>query len=110
MEESVSKGSEPNESPSSFSFINALFHGEESKLSSLATEAVYKQSPESYWTFHKELFKAQPSENHDALWITNERILDIAKNTIPDIGVQQLQGEPNGAGRSRERLKFSKRA
>ncbi|WP_053178150.1 DsbA family protein [Peribacillus loiseleuriae] len=90
------------------SFINVLFQGDESKLSSLAAEAVYKQSPESYWAFHKELFKAHPSENHDVLWITNERILEIA-NTIPDIDVQQLQGETNGAGRSRERLKFSKR-
>lgn len=75
-----------------FSFINVLFHGEESKLGSLAAEAVYKQSPESYWSFHKELFKAQPSKNHDALWITNEKILEIA-NTVPTIDVQQLQGD-----------------
>lgn len=73
-----------------FSYINVLFHGKESKLGSLAAEAVYKQSPESYWEFHKELFKAQPSENHDALWITNQKIIEIAK-TIPDIDTQQLQ-------------------
>ncbi|CEG31068.1 DsbA family protein [Peribacillus simplex] len=75
-----------------FSYINVLFHGDESKLGSLAGEAVYKQNPESYWIFHKELFKAQPSENHDGLWITNEKIFEIAK-TIPEIDVQQLQND-----------------
>lgn len=75
-----------------FSYINVLFHGEESKLGSLAAESVYKQSPESYWTFHKELFKAQPGENHDSLWITNEKVLEIA-STIPDIDANQLQAD-----------------
>ncbi|WP_307256473.1 DsbA family protein [Oikeobacillus pervagus] len=73
-----------------FSYINVLFHGEESKLGSLAAESVYKESPNSYWKFHKELFNAQPNENHDGLWITNEKILEIAK-TIPGIDTQQLQ-------------------
>lgn len=75
-----------------FSFINVLFHGEESKLGSLAAEAVYKQNPDRYWEFHKALFKAQPSENHDALWITNEKINEVAA-TIPDIDIKKLQGD-----------------
>ncbi|MBT2666157.1 DsbA family protein [Bacillus sp. ISL-4] len=73
-----------------FSFINVLFHGEESKLGSLAAEAVYKQNPDRYWEFHKALFKAQPSENHDALWITSEKIKEVAA-TIPDIDFNTLQ-------------------
>src|SRR5699024_2682758 len=61
-----------------FSFINVLFHGEESKLGSLAAESVYKQNPDAYWDFHKALFKEQPSENHDSSWITTEKILEVA--------------------------------
>ncbi|WP_078549209.1 DsbA family protein [Litchfieldia alkalitelluris] len=73
-----------------FAYINVLFHGEQSKLGSLAAESVYKQSPESYWSFHKELFKAQPSDDHHALWITNDKIVEIA-SAFPDIDLQQLQ-------------------
>ncbi|MFD1849684.1 DsbA family protein [Oceanobacillus bengalensis] len=61
-----------------FSFINVLFHGEESKLASLAAESVYKQNPEAYWEFHKALFKEQPSVNHDSSWVTTEKILEVA--------------------------------
>lgn len=61
-----------------FSFINVLFHGEESKLASLAAESVYKQNPEAYWYFHKALFKEQPSTNHDSSWVTIEKILEVA--------------------------------
>src|SRR5699024_1262403 len=61
-----------------FSFINVLFHGEESKLGSLAAESVYKQSPDAYWEFHQALFNEQPSENHDSSWITPEKILEVA--------------------------------
>ena len=61
-----------------FSYINVLFHGNESVVGSLAAEAVYEQSPESYWDFHKALFAAQPTENHDAAWLTPEKTLEIA--------------------------------
>jgi protein-disulfide isomerase len=77
-----------------FAYVNVLFHGEESKLGSLAAESVFKQNPESYWMFNKEMFKAQPSENHDALWITNEKILEIA-SSIPNIDVEQLEEDLN---------------
>ncbi|MDA6082947.1 thioredoxin domain-containing protein, partial [Escherichia coli] len=43
-----------------FSYINVLFHGDESKLGSVAAEAVYKQNPDSYWDFNKALFDAHP--------------------------------------------------
>lgn len=61
-----------------FSYINVLFHGNESVVGSLAAEAVYEQSPESYWDFHKALFAAQPTENHDAAWLTPEKTLEVA--------------------------------
>jgi len=61
-----------------FSYINVLFHGNESVVGSLAAEAVYEQSPESYWDFHKALFAAQPTENHDAAWLTPEKTSEVA--------------------------------
>ncbi|WP_088051959.1 DsbA family protein [Virgibacillus dakarensis] len=73
-----------------FSFINVLFHGQESKLGSLAAETVYKQNPNAYWDFHKALFKEQPSENHDSSWITTEKILEVA-STVPEINTDKLK-------------------
>ncbi|MFD1851274.1 DsbA family protein [Oceanobacillus bengalensis] len=61
-----------------FSFINVLFHGEESELASLAAESVYKQNPDAYWEFHKALFKEQPSEDHHSSWVTTEKINEVA--------------------------------
>lgn len=73
-----------------FSFINVLFHGEESKLGSLAAESVYKQNPDVYWDFHEALFREQPSENHDSSWITPEKILEVA-NGVNGIDTEQLK-------------------
>ncbi|GAB3057765.1 DsbA family protein [Virgibacillus ainsalahensis] len=75
-----------------FSFINVLFHGEESKLGSLAAESVYKQNPDAYWEFHKALFKEQPSENHDSSWITTEIILEVARG-VSEIDTDKLKSD-----------------
>lgn len=90
-----------------FSYINVFFHGEESKLGSLAAESVYKQNPNAYWDFHKALFKAQPSENHDGLWITKEKILEVA-GTIPAIDVKQLEADLQNKSGTPELNKDSK--
>lgn len=73
-----------------FSYVNVLFHGEESQLGSLAAESIFKQNPDTYWDFHQELFKEQPSQNHDALWITPDKMLEIAKK-FPSIDVEKLK-------------------
>lgn len=67
-----------------FSFVNVLFHGEESTLASIAAESVLQRNPEVYWDFHNALFDAQPADDHHALWVTPERILEIASG-FPDI-------------------------
>ncbi|CAM4223655.1 dihydroneopterin aldolase [Bacillus manliponensis] len=77
-----------------FSYVNVLFHGEESKLAALAAESVYKQDPQSYWTFHKEIFNAQP-QNHDDPWITSEKLLEIARTHTPNIDTAQLEEDIN---------------
>lgn len=84
MEDYVDKGDVK------FAYVNVLFHGEESRLGALAAEAVYKQNPESFWTFNKELFKAQPNADHDTLWLTMDLINEIA-GSIPGIDLEQLE-------------------
>ncbi|MEJ9282410.1 thioredoxin domain-containing protein, partial [Ureibacillus thermosphaericus] len=62
-----------------FSYVNVLFHGKESVLAALGAESVYKQNPEVYWDFHKKVFSAQPEvANHDDVWVTTEKLLEIA--------------------------------
>ncbi|MEK4485917.1 thioredoxin domain-containing protein [Psychrobacillus sp. FSL H8-0484] len=73
-----------------FSYVNVLFHGEESVIGAMAAESVYKQDPSVYWDFHKALFDAQPTENHDGLWITTEKILEVSKG-IAYINQEQLK-------------------
>ncbi|OAK67944.1 DsbA family protein [Lederbergia galactosidilytica] len=68
------------------SYINVLFHGEESVRAALASEAVFKQDPENFWAFHEALFQAQPTtEQHDEQWVTNETLVEIAQETAPDV-------------------------
>lgn len=75
-----------------FSYINVLFHGDESVLASIAAESVFLQSPESYWDFHKALFAAQPVPNHDAPWVTSEKILKVAA-AFPSIDQTKLEAD-----------------
>jgi protein-disulfide isomerase len=74
-----------------FSYINVLFHGEESTLGALASESVFAQNPESFWDFHKRLFAAQPSGDHDSLWLTSEKVLEVANTLGQGIDAAKLQ-------------------
>lgn len=74
-----------------FSFINVLFHGQESYLASLASEAVYSQNPEAYWDFHKEVFNRQPAD-HNAAWVTVDAMVEIASG-IEGIDTEKLRSD-----------------
>lgn len=74
-----------------FSYVNVLFHGEESRLGALASESVYKTYPADFWNFHKTLFDSQPDVDHDALWITNEKLIEVAKASIPNFDEDVFQ-------------------
>lgn len=74
-----------------FSYINVLFHGEESKLGALASESMLKLHPEQFWDFHKKLFDAQPSADHDSLWLTEEKVMETAKAVVPDLDEEALK-------------------
>jgi protein-disulfide isomerase len=72
-----------------FSYVNVLFHGEESTIGALAAESVLKQDPKSYWNFHKAVFNAQPEVNHDDVWLSKEKMLELAQD-FPSIDQEQL--------------------
>ncbi|MFD0588994.1 thioredoxin domain-containing protein [Paenibacillus sp. GCM10027627] len=74
-----------------FSYINVLFHGEESKLAALASESMLKLHPDQFWDFHKKLYDAQPQVDHDGLWVTEEKIMEVAKSAVPDLDEKQLK-------------------
>ncbi|MDX1805422.1 MAG: thioredoxin domain-containing protein [Paenisporosarcina sp.] len=73
-----------------FSYVNVLFHGEESTTGALAAESVFKQDPDSFWDFHKAVFDAQPEVNHDDIWLSQEKMLEIAKD-YPSVDQDQLK-------------------
>ncbi|MEI5907621.1 DsbA family protein [Bacillus spongiae] len=62
-----------------FSYVNVLFHGAESQLSSLAAESVYNHDPDSYWAFHKGIYDEQPEQ--ESAWVTVDKMLEIAEKT-----------------------------
>jgi protein-disulfide isomerase len=75
----------------SFTYINVLFHGDESILGSLAGEAVWNQNPEAFWDFSKALYEAQPeNQHHDEPWLTFEKVMEVAKNSVPQINLDKL--------------------
>ncbi|MCT8137721.1 DsbA family protein [Anaerobacillus sp. CMMVII] len=75
-----------------FSYVNVLFHGDESFLGSLAGEAVWNQDPEAFWEFNKALYQEQPSiQNHDDPWITVEKVMEVAKKAVPHLDLELLE-------------------
>lgn len=77
-----------------FSYINVLFHGEESILAAKASESVYRQDKKAFWTFHKAIYEAQPRvEQHDAPWVTEESLLKIAEKSVPKIDQKKLTSD-----------------
>lgn len=72
-----------------YTFINTLFHGEESALASLAGETVLAEYPEYFWRFHHALFEAQP-QSHSEQWVTVELLAELAETHIPNVDREQF--------------------
>lgn len=73
-----------------FAYVNVLFHGEESRLGAIAGEAILSSNPEDFWAFHKALFAAQPTADHDSTWITEEKVAEIAASAVPSLNKNQF--------------------
>jgi protein-disulfide isomerase len=72
----------------SFYFINYTILGEGSTLAANAAEEVFHQNPRAYWDFHKALFDAQGEVEK---WVSVEKLLDIARRSVPSIDTKALQ-------------------
>ncbi|UVI28928.1 DsbA family protein [Paenibacillus spongiae] len=75
-----------------FAYINVLFHNE-SGVGALASESVLAQNPDAFWPFHKALFDAQPSVNHDEPWLTKEKVLEVAGKVQPAIDTDKMKAD-----------------
>ncbi|MED4829170.1 DsbA family protein [Bacillus atrophaeus] len=62
-----------------FSFVNVMLHGKGSRLAALASEEVWKEDPDSFWSFHEKLFEEQP--NIEQEWVTPALLGNVAKST-----------------------------
>lgn len=79
-----------------FAYVNVLFHGEESLIGAVASEAVYQSNPASFWAFHKALFKAQPSsQDHDNAWLTIAKAVEIAGQSVADLDKEAFTAHLN---------------
>jgi protein-disulfide isomerase len=76
-----------------FHFINFPFMGDDSDLGAAAGEAIYKQDPAAFWKFSTALYGAQQSI--DQVWITEELLMQIVKEKLPEIDVKQFQKDLN---------------
>ncbi|MCY9163657.1 DsbA family protein [Bacillus atrophaeus] len=62
-----------------FSFVNVMYHGKGSRLAALASEEVWKEDPDSFWSFHEKLFEEQPNTEQE--WVTPALLGNVAKST-----------------------------
>lgn len=76
-----------------FAFINTLFHGAGSQLTALAAESIFKKDPDNFWEFHEALYEAQPEEEHDTTWATNELMIQLAQAEAPSVDPIQLEAD-----------------
>ncbi|KGI83888.1 MULTISPECIES: thioredoxin domain-containing protein [Exiguobacterium] len=91
----------------SFSYINVLFHGDESTLAALASESVYKNHPESFWQFHKAIYEAQPDvQIHDNPWVTVEKMEEIATKTVPSLDLNKFREDLSSRSSRLESVKM----
>ncbi|MFS0788693.1 thioredoxin domain-containing protein [Shouchella sp. 1P09AA] len=81
-----------------YSYINTPFHGEESTLAALASEAIWNKTPDQYWAFHHELFAQQPpASNHDDEWITMDKVIEVANNVELELDLDGLREDIESA-------------
>lgn len=76
------------------SYVNVLFHGEESVIAALASESVYEQNPENFWEFSKAVYAAQPvTQEHDKPWVTIDKMAEIVAETAPGVDIEKMKAD-----------------
>ena len=52
-------------------------------------EAIYKQDKDSFWIFYDEIYQSQKKDTEE--WITEELLLNIVKEKLPKVDVEQFK-------------------
>lgn len=78
-----------------FSYVNVDFHAQPSVTGALASESIFKSHPDKFWDFHKALFAAQPTTEHNETWLTEDKAVEVAKSVIPDLDEAALRTSMN---------------
>ena len=58
-------------------------------IGAAAGEAIYKQDKDSFWTFYDEIYQSQKKDTEE--WITEELLLNIVKEKLPKVDVDQFK-------------------
>ena len=69
--------------------LNFQFLGPDSVNAALAAECVHAQSESHYWEYKTYIYRAQGPQGQP--WASNERLLDLAQEGVPDIDLDELQ-------------------
>lgn len=66
-----------------FFFMNYPIIAKDSILAANASETIYEEHPNDFWTFHKLLYENQGPETKT--WVTQDLLVKIAKQAVPNL-------------------------
>lgn len=66
-----------------FYFMNYPFIAQDSILAANASETIYEEHPDDFWTFHELLYQNQGDEKKT--WVTQDLLVKLAKEAVPSL-------------------------
>ena len=70
-------------------FLNFQFLGPDSVTAGIAGECAYEQNPAAFWNYKTYIYRLQGPESE--IWATPERLLDIAREYVPELDINELE-------------------
>lgn len=74
-----------------FYFMNYPIIDQNSLPAANASEAIYEEHPNEFWTFHQLLYENQGDETK--AWVTESLLVKLAKQAVPNLNVKPFQWE-----------------
>lgn len=72
-----------------FFFMNYPIIAQDSILAANASETIYEEHPNDFWTFHQLLYKNQGPETQP--WVTQALLVKLAKQAVPTLDVKPFE-------------------
>jgi len=72
-----------------FYYVNLAILGDASTKTAAATESVYEQDPDQFWSYHKAVFENQGADN----WGSTELLMEIARENTEGLDYDQLRSD-----------------